>query len=161
MIDMKRIIYQLMTVFVVVMGVTGCYKEPDLFDELLVSKGKVAQIPVVWLGDEKRFNASGVLQPGMAVDAGTTVKVNLEYTTEIGVKEFKIYTAATATGTQTLVSTTQAGGQKYDATLRNYILAIPIKAPADKGASMVIFAEIITDNDLASSQKSVTLTTNK
>ena len=148
MIDMKRIIYQLMTVFVVAMGVTGCYKEPDLFDELLVSKGKVAQIPVVWLGDEKRFNASGVLQPGMAVDAGTTVKVNLEYTTEIGVKEFKIYT-------------TPAGGQKYDATLRNYILAIPIKAPADKGASMVIFAEIITDNDLASSQKSVTLTTNK
>lgn len=157
---MKKYIKGVCAILVMIVTLTGCYKEPHLFEDLIDSKGKVAQIPVVWLGDAKVFNASGVLQPGLTVDAGKQVKVNIEYTTEIGVKEFKIYSAATTTGAQTLVSTTPAGGQKYDAELRNYVLSIPVTAPAGKGSTVVLFAEVITENGLASLQKNVTLRTN-
>lgn len=138
---------------------TGCYKEPDLFDDLLVSNGKVAQIAVVWLGDTKVYNAAGVLQPGITVDSLSIVNVNIEYTSEIPVKEFKIYSAETAAGSKTLVSTVAAGAQKYDAELRNYVMKVPVTAPKSKNASIVLFAEIVADNALASSQKSVTLKT--
>lgn len=138
---------------------TGCYKEPDLFDDLLDSNGKVAQIAVVWLGNTKVYNAAGVLQPGITVDSLSTVNVNIEYTSEIPVKEFRIYSAATAAGSQTLLNTVAAGAQKYDAELRNYVMKVPITAPKSKNATVLIFAEVITDNALASSQKSVTLKT--
>lgn len=157
---MKKYITGYFAIMALLATLTSCYKEPDVFEDLIDSKGKVAQIPVVWLGETKVFNSGGVLQPGATVNAGSQVKVNIEYTSEIGVKEFKIYSAATATGTQTLVSTTAAGAEKYDAELRNYVISIPVTAPAGKNATVVLFAEVITENGLASLQKNVTLKTN-
>lgn len=138
---------------------TGCYEEPDLFNELLVSNGKVAQIAVVWLGDAKVYNAAGVLQTTTTVDSLSTVNVNIEYTSEVSVKEFKVYSAPTASGPQTLLTTVPAGTQKYDAELRNYVVKVPVTAPKGKNVTTVIFAEVIADNALASSQKSATLKT--
>ncbi|WP_031525822.1 hypothetical protein [Dyadobacter crusticola] len=138
---------------------SSCYEEPDLFDDLLVSNGKVAQIAVLWLGDTKVYSAAGVLQPGITVDSATMVNVNIEYTSEIGVKEFKVYSAPTTTGTQTLIATVPAGTQKYDAELRNYVVKVPVKAPQARNTTIVLFAEVIADNGLPSSQRNVTLKT--
>jgi len=138
---------------------TSCYEEPDLFEELLVSQGKVPQIAVVWLGDAKVYNAAGVLQTTTTVDSLSTVNVNIEYTSEVAVKEFKVYSAPTATGTQTLLATIPAGAQKYDAELRNYVMKVPITAPKEKNVTSIIFAEVIAENALASSQKTATLKT--
>lgn len=141
------------------MLLTSCYKEPDLFEDLLVSNGKVAQIAVVWLGDTKVYNAAGVLQTTTTVDSLSIVNVNIEYTSEVAVKEFKVYSAPTASGSQTLLATVPAGAQKYDAELRNYVMKVPITAPKGKNVTSVIFAEIVAENSLASSRKSATLKT--
>jgi hypothetical protein len=141
------------------MLLTSCYKEPDLFEDLLVSNGKVAQIAVVWLGDTKVYNAAGVLQTTTTVDSLSIVNVNIEYTSEVAVKEFKVYSAPTASGSQTLLATLPAGAQKYDAELRNYVMKVPITAPKGKNVTSVIFAEIVAENSLASSRKSATLKT--
>lgn len=141
------------------MLLTSCYKEPDLFEDLLVSNGKVAQIAVVWLGDAKVYNAAGVLQTTTTVDSLSVVNVNIEYTSEVVVKEFKVYSAPTASGSQTLLATVPAGAQKYDAELRNYVMKVPITAPKGKNVTSVIFAEIVAENSLASSRKSATLKT--
>lgn len=156
---MKRILKYMLTCAACALLLTGCYKEPDLFDDLLVSNGKVAQIAVVWLGDKKVYNAAGVLQPGITVDSLSAVNVNVEYTAEIAVKEFKIYSAPTASGTQTLIATLAAGTQKYDPELRNYVVKVPVTAPKGKNVTAVLFAEVIADNGLASSQRNVTLKT--
>jgi len=146
--------------FSATMLLTGCYKEPDLFEDLIISNGKVAQIAVVWLGDTKVYSAAGVLQPGITVDSSSMVNVNVEYTSEVPVKEFRIYSAATTTGAQTLVTTVPAGTQKYDSELRNYVMKVPVKAPNNKNATVVVFAEVIAENGLPSSQRNVTLKTN-
>jgi hypothetical protein len=146
--------------FVVMLSLTSCYEEPDLFDDLLVSNGKVAQIAVLWLGDTKVYSAAGVLQPGITVDSTTTVNVNIEYTSEVKVKEFRIYSSPTTTGEQTLIATLPAGTEKYDAELRNYVVKVPVKAPLTRNASVVLFAEVIAENNLPSSQRNVTLKTN-
>jgi hypothetical protein len=87
------------------------------------------------------------------------VNVNIEYTSEVAVKEFKVYSAPTASGSQTLLATVPAGAQKYDAELRNYVMKVPITAPKGKNVTSVIFAEIVAENSLASSRKSATLKT--
>lgn len=156
---MKRILKYMFAFVASMVLLTGCYEEPDLFDDLLVSNGKVAQIAVVWLGDTKVYNAAGVLQPGITVDSLSAVNVNVEYTSEIPVKEFKIYSSPTSSGTQTLIATLAAGAQKYDPELRNYVVKVPITAPKGKNVTTVIFAEVIADNGLASSQRNVTLKT--
>lgn len=138
---------------------TSCYKEPDLFEDLLVSNGKVAQIAVVWLGDAKVYNAAGVLQTTTTVDSLSAVNVNIEYTSEVAVKEFRVYSAPTASGSQTLLATVPAGAQQYDAELRNYVMKVPITAPKGKNVTSVIFAEVVAENALASSRKSATLKT--
>jgi hypothetical protein len=160
-INLKQMknIKSIMILLAMIINVSGCYKEPDLFEDLLTSNGKVAQISVVWLGDTKVFSAAGVLQPGITVDSMSKVNVNIEYTSEIAVKEFKVYSAATTTGTQTLVATLPAGGQQYDKELRNYVVKVPVVAPKAKNVTQVLFAEVIADNGLASSQRNVTLKT--
>ena len=140
---------------------TSCYEEPDLISEISTSVGKVAQVSVVWLGTTRTVSSSSAVVTGLTVDARASTNFNIEFTSEIPVKEFKIYYAATSTGVQTLVTTIPAGTQKYDEVLRNYVLAVPIKAQETKGTTRVFFAEIIGDNGLASIQKSATLTTNK
>lgn len=156
---MKLILKYVLTCLTATLLLTGCYKEPDLFEELMVSNGKVAQIAVVWLGDAKVYNAAGVLQTTTTVDSLSTVNVNIEYTSEVAVKEFKVYSAPTASGSQTLLATVPAGAQKYDAELRNYVIKVPITAPKGKNVTSIIFAEVIAENALASSQKTATLKT--
>ncbi len=156
---MKLILKYILACLTAALLLTGCYKEPDLFEELMVSNGKVAQIAVVWLGDAKVYNAAGVLQTTTTVDSLSTVNVNIEYTSEVAVKEFKVYSAPTASGSQTLLATVPAGAQKYDAELRNYVIKVPITAPKGKNVTSIIFAEVIAENALASSQKTATLKT--
>lgn len=140
---------------------SSCYKEPDLLSELAVSQGKVAQISIVWLGTTRTTAASTAVITGATVVAGSTTNCNIEFTSLVPVKEFKVYWAATATGTQTLVATVPAGGQKYDANLRQYTISVPITAQETKGTTRVFFAEIISENGLASAKKSAILTTSK
>jgi hypothetical protein len=156
---MKLILKYILACLTAMLLLTGCYKEPDLFEDLLVSNGKVAQIAVVWLGDAKVYNAAGVLQTTTTVDSLSSVNVNIEYTSEVAVKEFRVYSAPTATGLQTLLATVPAGAQKYGAELRNYVMKVPITAPKGKNVTSIIFAEIISENSLASSRKSATLKT--
>jgi hypothetical protein len=139
----------------------GCYEEPDLISELTVSKGKVAQVSIVWLGTTRTTSSSTAIISGLTTDANAATNFNIEYTSEVPVKEFKVYWAATASGAQTLISTIPAGSQKYDAVLRSYVLAVPIKAQDTKGTTRLFFAEIVAENGLVSVQKSATLTTNK
>lgn len=143
------------------LSMTGCFKEPDLISDLTVSKGKVAQVAIVWLGTTRQVSSSTAIISGLTVDASASTNFNIEYTSEVPVKEFKVYWAATAAGAQTLVATVPAGTQKYDATLRNYVLAVPVTAQDTKGTTRLFFAEIVTENGLISVQKSATLTTNK
>ena len=138
---------------------TGCYEEPDLINEISTSVGKVAQVSIVWLGTTRVISVNTTVQPGLTVDAGASTSFNIEYTSQIPVKEFKVYYAATATGAQTLAATVPAGTQKYNATLRSYTLSVPIKAQEAKGTTRLFFAEIVTENGLLSAQKSATLTT--
>ncbi len=156
---MKLILKYILSCLAAMLLLTGCYEEPDLFEELLVSNGKVAQIAVVWLGEAKVYNAAGVLQTTTTVDSLSTVNVNIEYTSEVAVKEFKVYAAPTASGAQTLLATVPAGAQKYDAELRNYVMKVPVTAPKGKNVTSIVFAEVIAENSLASSQKSATLKT--
>lgn len=139
---------------------TSCYKEPDLISEIAVSKGKVAQISIVWLGNTRNLNTSLAVLPNLTTDAGSDSKINIEYSSEVPVKEFRVYFAATSTAAQTLVSTTPAGAQKYDPNTRNYLITLPIKAQDAKRTSRVFFAEIVTENGLVSAQRFATLTTN-
>lgn len=156
---MKLTLKYILACLIPAVMLSSCYKEPDLFEELLVSNGKVAQIAVVWLGDAKVYNAAGVLQTTTTVDSLSTVNVNIEYTSEVAVKEFKIYSAPTASGSQTLLATVAAGAQKYDAELRNYVMKVPVTAPKGKNTTSIIFAEIVAENSYASSQKTATLKT--
>ncbi|WP_205748844.1 hypothetical protein [Emticicia sp. CRIBPO] len=139
---------------------SGCYEEPDLISDITVSKGKVAQISVVWLGPTRLITANTSVITGQTVDASANTLFNIEYTTLVPVKEFRVYWAATATGAQTLVATIPAGTQQYDANLRNYVIKVPVKAQETKKTTRVFFAEIVTDNGLVSAQKSAILTTN-
>lgn len=156
---MKLILKYMLACLTFTLLLTGCHEEPDLFEELLDGQGKVAQIAVVWLGDAKVYNAAGVLQTTTTVDSLSTVNVNIEYTSEVAVKEFKVYSAPTASGSQTLLATVPAGAQKYDAELRNFVMKVPITAPKGKNVTSIIFAEVIADNSFASSQKTATLKT--
>ena len=154
----KNILFLIWAVFTV-FSTAGCYEEPDLINEISTSVGKVAQVSIVWLGTARQVSSSTAIISGLTVDAGSSTNFNIEYTSEIPVKEFRVYWAATATGAQTLVATVPAGTQKYDAVLRNYVLSVPIKAQDTKGTTRVFFAEIVTDNGLLSAQKSAILTT--
>lgn len=156
---MKLIMKYTLACLTAMLMLTSCYKEPDLFEDLLVRNGKVAQIAVVWLGDAKVYNAAGVLQTTTTVDSLSAVNVNIEYTSEVAVKEFRVYSAPTASGSQTLLATVPAGAQQYDAELRNYVMKVPITAPKGKNVTSVIFAEVVAENALASSRKSATLKT--
>lgn len=160
---MKKLFYipQVWMMLFSVLLLSGCYKEPDLISELTVSKGKVAQVSIVWLGTIRTTSSSTAIISGLTTDASSSTNFNIEYTSEVPVKEFRVYWAATTSGAQTLVSTIPAGTQKYDAVLRSYVLAVPIKAQDTKGSTRVFFAEIVAENGLVSAQKSATLTTNK
>ena len=144
-----------------VVFLSGCYKEPDLISEISKSVGKVPQVSIVWLGTTRTTAASTAVNTGQTLLADASTFINIEFTSLVPVKEFRVYYAATATGAQTLVSTTPAGGQKYNADLRQYTIAIPIKAQTAAGTTRVFFGEIVGTDGLLSAQKSATLTTSK
>lgn len=156
--DIKIFLFTLLALSAVFM--TGCYKEPDLLSEISTSKGKVAQISVVWIGTTRTITANTSVVTGLTASPGTNTNFNIEFTSEVPVKEFRVYWAPTASGTQTLVTTIPAGTQKYDTTLRNYVLAVPITAQTTAKTSRVFFAEIVAESGLVSAQRSATLTTN-
>ncbi|GAB3510556.1 hypothetical protein [Emticicia fontis] len=156
--NIKGIIFTLLAFTTIFMS--GCYEEPDLLSEISTSKGKVAQISVVWIGTTRTTTANTSVVTGLTAAPGTNTNFNIEFNSQVPVKEFRVYWAPTASGTQTLVATIPAGTQKYDATLRNYVLAVPITAQATAKTSRVFFAEIVAENGLVSAQKSATLTTN-
>ena len=156
--NIKTILFTLLAFSAVF--ITGCYEEPDLLSEITTSKGKVPQISVVWIGTTRTTTANTSVVTGLTTAPGTTTNFNIEYTSEVPVKEFRVYWAPTASGTQTLVTTIPVGTQKYDATLRNYVLAVPITAQETAKTSRVFFAEIVSENGLVSAQRSATLTTN-
>lgn len=156
--DIKIFLFTLLALSAVFM--TGCYKEPDLLSEISTSKGKVAQISVVWIGTTRTITANTSVITGLTAAPGTNTNFNIEFTSEVPVKEFRVYWAPTASGTQTLVTTIPGGTQKYDATLRNYVLAVPITAQTTAKTSRVFFAEIVAESGLVSAQRSATLTTN-
>jgi hypothetical protein len=136
---------------------TGCYKEPDIISEIVDKKGKVPQISIVWLGTQRTVAASLAVAPNLTVPVNTNTFLNFEFTGLESAKEFKVYWAPTSAGTKTLVSTTPAGGQTYDAAIRQYKIAVPIQAPATAG-SRVYFGEIVGQNGLNSEFRSATLT---
>lgn len=150
-----------LVLLMLVVFISGCYKEPDLISEISKSVGKVPQVSIVWLGTTRTTAASTAIISGQTVVAGASTFVNVEFTSLVPIKEFRVYYAANATGAQTLVSTTPSGGQKYNADLREYTIAIPITAQAAAGTTRVFFAEIVGTDGLLSAQKSAILTTSK
>lgn len=142
------------------LSLSGCYKEPDLINELSVSVGKVAQVSVAWLGATRTTTANNTVVTGLTVDAGASTFFTIEFTSEVEVKEFRIYTAATATGSKTLLTKLPSGTQVYDPTLRCYVVKVPIVASSERNNTRYYFAELLTTNDLLSTPKSAILKTN-
>ncbi|MFC0186164.1 hypothetical protein ACFFJX_28520 [Pseudarcicella hirudinis] len=126
-------IYKLALLSVIAIFATSCYKENNIIDGILDSKGKVAQIAVFWPGTT-RLTATGSLITSVTVDTLSSVNCTIEYTTEVDVKEFRLYSAPTAAGTKTLISTVPLKDSKvkFDNDLRNYVVTIPVQAPRTK-----------------------------
>jgi len=136
----------------VLMFAASCYKEDNIIDGILDSKGKVAQISAFWAGNTRLVAGS----PATGVTATPLASVNctIEYITEVAVKEFRLYVAPTPVGKKTLLATVPFlnSKAKFDNDLRNYVVVIPVTAPAAKTAT-VVFAEVVTTNELSSVQK--------
>lgn len=156
-IQMKRYI-RLIALGLSTVFFTACYEEPDIVGEYVDSVGNVPQLSMVWLGTVRTLQASLAVAPNQTVPVNTNTFLNLEFTGLEAAKEFKVYWAPTAAGTKTLVATVPAGGQTYDATIRQYKVAVPIQAPSAAG-TRVYFGEIVGQNGLNSEFKSATLTT--
>lgn len=139
---------------------TSCYKEPDLINEISDSVGKVAQVSVVWLGTTRITTANNTVVTGLTVDAGANTFLNVEFISEVAVQEFRIYTITTAFEEKTLLTTIPSGKQVYDNALRCYVLKVPITATSVKNNTHYYFVEVLTINNLLSNQKSAILKTN-
>jgi hypothetical protein len=139
---------------------SSCYKENEIIPALVDSKGQIANISVFWVGATR---GSATAQPATTITVAPSAAVvcNVEYISEAVVKEFRLYTRPGTTGTFTLISTTSlsAAGVKYDTKLRNQVATFSVPAPATKGATMQVAAEIVTTNDLLSVQRTVTIKT--
>lgn len=149
-----KIIFKLTLLSVFIIFVSSCYKENNIVDNLLDSKGKVAQIANFWTGND-RLAKNGSLSTGVTVKPLTSVNCTIEYTTEIEVKEFRLYNAKTLAVTVSLADSKV----RYDKDLRNYVVTIPFTAPDKKDVTTTVFAEIVTTNGLQSAQKSVKIIT--
>jgi hypothetical protein len=139
---------------------TSCYKENEIVPEVLVSKGKIANISVFWAGTTR-------LTTTVTVDAATQVPVIVEYISEEPVKEFRLYSRIGTPGTTpgTIVFTGPfvllatvpfaSAGVKYDTKLRNNVATFNVTAPTAKNATIQVASEIVTTNDLLSAQRIV------
>ena len=152
---MKKIFKNILIVATLCIGLSGCYKENDVIDELWVSKGKVAQISVVWLETTSRSTT-------VTVDASTNASMVIEYTSELPVKEIRVYRGATSAevaAATTPYATIPVSAAMYDANLRNYVVKVPVAASTAKNTTVIAGAEVITNNDLPSARKNVTIKT--
>ena len=139
-------------IFFLIMTMTSCYKENEVVPDVLVSKGKIANISVFWAGTTR-------LTTTVTVDAASQVPVVVEYISEEAVKEFRLYSRNGTTGTFVLLTTVPlaSAGVKYDERLRNNIASFNVTAPAAKNATTQFAAEVVTTNDLLSAQRTVTV----
>lgn len=137
-------------IFFVIATMTSCYKENEIVPDVLVSKGKIANISVFWAGLTR-------LTTTVTVDAASQVPVTMEYISEEPVKEFRLYSRNGTTGTFVLLTTVPfaSAGVKYDDRLRNNIAKFNVTAPPTKNAIVQFAAEIVTTNDLLSTQRIV------
>lgn len=139
-------------IFFLIATMTGCYKENEVVPDVLVSKGKIANISVFWAGTTR-------LTTTVTVDATTQVPLTVEYISEEAVKEFRLYSRNGTTGTFVLQTTIPlaSAGVKYDARLRNNVAIFNVTAPTAKNATVQFASEIVTANDLLSAQRTVTV----
>jgi hypothetical protein len=134
--------------------VSSCYEEntitPDLFD----SKGKVPYISVFWVGAPR-------LTTNFLTDAGADVTLNIEYLSEVPVKDVRVLFRTGTTGTFNLVQTIPfaSAGAVYDAKLRNYVVKVAIKAPATKNTTVQYATELTGIDELIGVQRTVTVRT--
>jgi hypothetical protein len=141
---------KILTFIITVSFLTSCYKENTVMPDLILeSKGQVAQIAVFWAGTNPASKVTS-----LTVDAGTNVPCNVEYTSEIPVKDIKLYTA----NTTTLLETIPASAAKWDAKLRNYVVVFNVKASTVKAARVLVQAEIETTNGLLTNRSLITIT---
>src|SRR6218665_2471379 len=156
--EMKKAKYILLPAIscAVLIFAASCYKEDNIIDGILDSKGKVAQISAFWAGNTR---PAGSLAAGVTATPLASVNCTIEYITEVAVKEFRLYVAPTPVDKKTLLATVAFlnSKAKFDNDLRNYVVVIPVTAPAAKTAT-VVFAEVVTTNELSSVQKQVTIT---
>ncbi len=131
---------------------SSCYKENEIVPDVLVSKGKIANISVFWAGTTR-------LTTSVTVDGASTVPLTVEYISEEPVKEFRLYTRNGTTGTFVLQTTVPlaSAGVKYDARLRNNVATFNVTAPSAKNATVQFASEVVTTNDLLSAQRTVTV----
>jgi hypothetical protein len=139
-------------IFLVMASMTSCYKENEIVPDVLVSKGKIANISVFWVGTTR-------LTTTVTVDATTQVPVTVEYISEEPIKEFRLYSRNGTTGTFVLLTTIPlaSANVKYDTKLRNNVATFNVSAPTAKNATLQFASEIVTTNDLLSAQRTITV----
>lgn len=139
-------------IFFLIATTSSCYKENEVVPDVLVSKGKIANISVFWAGPTR-------LTTSITVDATAQVPVTVEYISEEPVKEFRLYSRVGTTGTFVLRTTipVASAGVKYDTRLRNNVATFNVTAPTAKNATVQFASEIVTTNDLLSAQRIVTV----
>jgi hypothetical protein len=135
-----------------VVALTGCYKETDVAPDLYTSAGEVPQVAVFWAGPTRGTTT-------VTVDASSSVPVVIEYTSAVDVKEIKLYTRPTATGTLTPLTTLPVTAATYDATLRNFVVRTNYTAPTARNSSIQVVAEVVGVNNLTSALRAVTVRT--
>ena len=143
---------KLIPLLALVFTLGGCYKETDVAPDLYTSAGEIPQISVFWAG-----TARGITT--VTVDAATTVPITIEYTSAVDVKEIKLYTRATATAAETLLTTIPVSSATYDPALRNFVVKANFTAPTAKSASIQVVSEVITTSNLPSAKRAVTVRT--
>ncbi len=138
--------------FLLFLGMSSCYEENNIMPELIDSKGKVPYISVFWAGTAR-------LTTNFLTDANADVTLTIEYFSEVPVKDIRLLFRTGTTGTFNLIQTIPLAnaGAVFDAKLRNYVIKIPIKAPATKNATVQYAAELTGTNDLLGVQRTVTV----
>jgi hypothetical protein len=146
--NIKILIFSMIVVF----GITSCYEENNITPALFDSKGKVPYISVFWAGPTR-------LTTNFLTDANADVNLVIEYLSEVPVKDVRLLFRTGTTGTFNLIQTIPFAnaGAVYDTKLRNYVVKIPIKAPATKNATVQYAAELTGTNDLIGVQRTVTV----
>jgi hypothetical protein len=139
-------------------SLSSCYQEDDVVTDLWESKGGVGNISVFGVGSVPGYT----LTTSITVAPAASVNLYMQYFAPEGttIKEIRLYQRVGATTSPvTLISTIPFSGSGFDATARQYISNIPFTAPNTRGATVALFAELVTTNENASVRRSVTVRT--